>query len=287
MPAGSFRWEAAAGLPCALRVPMHLRTEDGSDESGQHAVDGVERTSAYQAARPCPGCLGSGTCWVCLADGCPKCERSGRCTYCAPVVPPLPVQRQPAAPAPATRRSRHLVQFYDSDLVLAECVAAFLTPSLLGGAAAVLVSTGHHRRSIERELVWSGVDLTAATAAGRYVALDAAETLERLLEGGHPDPARFRMVVGGIVGGARRAGGSVRIYGEMVALLQAAGDTAGALALEDLWNDLESQHDFELLCGYPKSAFTDAKAPAQVHGVYDRHSHVVSGRAGIAGPLSS
>ena len=249
-------------------------------------MDGVDRATTYSGTRPCPGCLGTGKCWVCLADGCVKCERSGRCTYCAPVVPPLPVQRQPGAPAPTTGGSRHLVQFYDSDLVLAECVAAFLAPSLLRGAAAVLVSTGHHRRSIERELVWSGVDLTAATAAGRYVALDAAETLERLLEAGPPDPARFRMVVGGIVGGAVREGGSVRIYGEMVALLQAAGDNAGALALEDLWNDLESSHDFELLCGYPKSSFADADASAHVHGVYDRHSHVVSGRAGIAGPLS-
>ncbi len=224
---------------------------------------------------------------MCLADGCAKCERSGRCTYCSPVVPPLPLQRQPGGPAATRRRSRHLVQFYDSDVVLAECVAAFLSPSLLRGAAAVVVATGHHRPSIERELVWSGVDLAAASAAGRYVALDAAETLERLLEAGAPDPSRFRRVVGGMVGGVVRAGGTARIYGEMVALLQAAGDSAGALALEDLWNDLEAEHDFELLCGYPKSSFVSGDASAHVHGVYDRHSHVVSGRAGIVGPFSS
>jgi hypothetical protein len=171
--------------------------------------------------------------------------------------------------------------------VLAESVSAFLAPSLLGGAAAVLVATGHHRRSIERELVWSGVDLTAAAASGRYVALDAAETLEHLGEEGAPGFARFRAVVGGMVDGAVRAGGTVRIYGEMVALLQAAGDNAAALALEDLWNDLAHDHDFELLCGYPKSSFADGSASAQVRGVYDRHTHVVSRREQVAGPLTA
>ena len=223
---------------------------------------------------------------MCLAGGCAKCERSGRCTYCSPVVPPLPIQRQPRRLEKDASRSRHLVQFYDSDIVLCECVAAFLAPTLLSGASAVVVATGHHRRSIERELVWTGVDLASATAQGRYVALDAAETLEGLLVAGQPDGERFRRVIGGLLTAVLQEGGSARVYGEMVALLQADGRHAAALALEELWNALGQEHEFELLCAYPKTAFEDADGPGQVRGVYDTHTHVVSGRFGIAGPLS-
>jgi hypothetical protein len=85
-------------------------------------------TSGAHPARPCPGCLGTGRCWVCLADGCTKCERSGRCTYCAPIVPPLPAQRTPTLTGATVATSPHVVQFYDSELVLAECVAAYVAP---------------------------------------------------------------------------------------------------------------------------------------------------------------
>ena len=233
-------------------------------------------TAVVHATRPCPGCLGSGRCWVCLADGCAKCERSGRCTYCAPIVPPLPAQRTSSLEE-AGRTSPHVVQFYDSELVLAECVAAYVAPVLLSGGAAVVVATPSHRQGVERELTWAGVPVQALAASGHYVVLDAADTLASLLVDGHPDAERFRAIVGGVIAGAAHHG-RVRAYGEMVALLQAEGRTAAALALEELWNDLAATHAFELLCSYPKQVFDNEHGHADVHGVYDRHTHVVSGR---------
>jgi hypothetical protein len=240
--------------------------------------------AVVRETRPCPGCLGSGRCWVCLADGCAKCERSGRCTYCAPVVPPLPSQRAPAVAEPAPA-SPHVVQFYDSELVLAECVAAYVAPALLGGGAAVVVATPSHRQAVERELAWAGVPLTSVLATGQYVALDAVTTLASLLVGGHPDADRFSSVIGGVISAAAHHG-PVRAYGEMVALLQAEGRTSAALALEELWNDLAVAQPFELLCSYPKRVFDNEHGHADVRSVYDRHTHVVSGRAAYARGLA-
>ena len=45
----------------------------------------------------------------------------------------------------------------------------------------------------------------------------------------------------------------------MVALLWELGNVAGALELEELWNDLQQHEDFELLCAYPTSALGDAR----------------------------
>lgn len=48
--------------------------------------------------RPCPGCLDSRVCWVCLGTGnadtarhlgiCSSCEGTARCAYCDPTLPP-------------------------------------------------------------------------------------------------------------------------------------------------------------------------------------------------------
>ena len=45
----------------------------------------------------------------------------------------------------------------------------------------------------------------------------------------------------------------------MVALLWELGDVSAALELEELWNALQEDHEFELLCAYPTSALGDAR----------------------------
>ena len=71
--------------------------------------------------------------------------------------------------------------------------------------------------------------------------------------------------------GSRR----VRVYGEMVALLWAAGETAAAIALEGFWNDLAETHEFALLCAYPMSAFKDAAGAAAFEHVCATHATVI------------
>jgi hypothetical protein len=58
-------------------------------------------------------------------------------------------------------------------------------------------------------------------------------------------------VVGGIVREAAATGRPVKAFGEMVALLWEAGDVAGAIALESLWNELAEELPFSLFCAYP------------------------------------
>jgi hypothetical protein len=63
----------------------------------------------------------------------------------------------------------------------------------------------------------------------------------------------------------------------MVALLVSDGDVAGAMALEDHWNELAASHRFRLFCAYPSDAF-DAADTASLTGVCNRHSHVLVAR---------
>lgn len=169
----------------------------------------------------------------------------------------------------------HLVEFYETEEFLVDTVSGYLGPGLHGRGSVIIVATAAHLLAFEDRLRAAGTDVDHAIAAERYRAFDAAELLERLIVDGRPDPDRFSEVIGGLVERAGAGGRRVRIYGEMVALLLAAGDTGAAIALENLWNDLAEHHDFGLLCAYPLSAFHDEHSAAAFKRICRDHTTVI------------
>jgi signal transduction histidine kinase/ActR/RegA family two-component response regulator len=117
--------------------------------------------------------------------------------------------------------------------------------------------------------------IEAARTSGRYVSLDAAETLSKFTFDGALDPQVFARVVGDIITRASLAGRRVRIYGEMVALLWAEGDHDAAIRLEGLWNELRESHPFSLFCGYPMSGFGGESFAEPLSRVCAGHTRVI------------
>ena len=169
----------------------------------------------------------------------------------------------------------HLVEFYETEAFLVDTVCTFAVPALRGGDAAIVVATPAHREVFERALAEAGIDMRAAGREGRYLALDARETLARFMVGGAPDRAHFRAAVGSVMTSAAHDGRRIRAYGEMVALLWDDGDVASALALEDLWNELAHDHEFTLLCAYPLSAFEEPASAAAFQRICEQHTKVI------------
>lgn len=93
----------------------------------------------------------------------------------------------------------HSVQFYADDGFLLDQVSRFAGAALGSGAAAVILATEAHREGLARRLEGRGLGLARAAAQGRYVALDAAETLARFVAHGWPHAARFTEVVGSVI----------------------------------------------------------------------------------------
>jgi hypothetical protein len=122
----------------------------------------------------------------------------------------------------------------------------------------------------------AGVDTAAAAAQGRLMMLDAAATLSRFMNNDSPYPAAFDAVVGRLVRAMSARGRPVRAYGEMVALLWNAGNVAGAMDLERLWNDLGEQVPFSLFCSYPSHLVADAHAADSFAEVCHLHSRRVN-----------
>lgn len=148
----------------------------------------------------------------------------------------------------------HVVQFYDGDVELVAVVGPYLEAAITAGDAVVVIATPEHRAALEPFLA----------GGPEAVVLDAADLLAQFMVGGSPDAERFAAIVGGIV---RRAGAGrpVRAYGEMVALLWAEGNVTGAIAVEELWNDLGARVPFSLFCAYPAHLLDGAALDAVCH----------------------
>src|ERR1700694_4483116 len=153
--------------------------------------------------------------------------------------------------------SGHVVQFYEDDTFMIENVSYLVAKSLTAGDSSVLVATETHLDRIQTRLTSCGLVLNRFREVGRYVALDAAETLSQFSVDGWPDEKKFNEIIGGLIcrSTEKSANGFVFAFGEMVALLCFANRPAAAVRLEQLWNALAQAHRFSLCCAYTRESF--------------------------------
>jgi PAS domain S-box-containing protein len=175
--------------------------------------------------------------------------------------------------------SAHSVQFYFEDRLLIEGLAGLVATALVSRDAAIIIATKVHRETLARELKDRDLDTTRAIADGRFVCLDASETLARIMLNGMPEPERFSRLMGGLITKARAAAKSEQvglvIFGEMVALLWAEGKHQAAIRLEELWNDLAAQYSFSLRCAYPMNGFHKQEHADSFAKICAAHSSVL------------
>ena len=172
--------------------------------------------------------------------------------------------------------TEHFVQFYEHEYVLLEAVSGFVGAALRAKEAAVVLATPAHRKEVERRLLATGLDVAAEQDAGRFVSLDAVDLLAQFMVDGSPDAARFNEVIGGIIANAGRGGRHVRAFGEIVALLVAAGNESAAIRLEGLWNELQHRTGaFSLFCAYPMDTLGEESLGEAVRQVCAEHSQVI------------
>lgn len=167
-----------------------------------------------------------------------------------------------------THPGDHVVTFYEDDEFLVDSVVAFLAQH-----PAIIVATREHLAAIGAALTQSVDGASAPSRDAPVVALDAHETLERLMVDGHVDAAAFREIVGGILDDVDAS--DVYVFGEMVSILWEDGDVAQAIELEDLWNELAESRPFTLLCGYAMGSFDEEADTGSLRTVCDKHSSVI------------
>jgi PAS domain S-box-containing protein len=153
----------------------------------------------------------------------------------------------------------HVVQFYSHEDALVHQLSDFVGMALAAGSSAVVIATKGHEDRLSQRLRQQGLDLKRALALGRYVPLDASETLSMFMVAGMPEASRFVDVMSRLIARASAAAddASKRVvaFGEMVSLLFAEGRSEAAIRLEKLWNQLARSQPFSLYCAYPSQGF--------------------------------
>jgi excisionase family DNA binding protein len=175
----------------------------------------------------------------------------------------------------APRASEHVVRFYEADEIILDEVAAFIGTTLRSDASGVVLATEAHRTGIEQRLRATGIDIDAAASQGRFISLDAAETLARIMLDRTPDPACFREIIGGVLQRAGVGRRRLHVFGELVALLVDEGNAAAAVRLEEMWNELQQTEEFSLFCAYPLKQFAEEAAASRVDDIFHEHGRVL------------
>jgi hypothetical protein len=172
----------------------------------------------------------------------------------------------------------HAVQFYKDNESLSITVADFIIDGLRVSQPAVLIATPSHTKSIVRQLAAQGHNAKHLRRDGMLQTLDADKVLSSFMVGNTPDPVLFKSNVGDVI--ERLCHGRqpcpIRAYGEMVDLLWQRGNADGAIRLEILWNQLASNYDFSLLCGYSVGQFYKETRDPRYQDVCAQHSHVLA-----------
>src|SRR4051812_14568913 len=128
----------------------------------------------------------------------------------------------------------HAVQFYETDGHLLDLLTPFVGTALVSGDVALVIATKPHRDGLNKRLKANGLDISVPREQGRFIALDAAATLEKFAPNGVIDAQLFQETVGALMEKAQGIGDRRRIvaFGEMVALLWAQGCGESAIQLE-------------------------------------------------------
>jgi DNA-binding NarL/FixJ family response regulator len=153
----------------------------------------------------------------------------------------------------------HEAGFYSDDASLLDAFTQFTGAALKAGNTAIVVMTESHRNSLLSRLQGLGMDIGDAIEKGRYISLDAAETISTFMVNSMPDPERFLDVTGELLMNAAKAAkgkrSRVAACGECAPLLWAQGNAEAAIRLEHLWDEIAKTYDVDVLCGYPLGSF--------------------------------
>ncbi|HTM51055.1 MAG TPA: MEDS domain-containing protein [Bryobacteraceae bacterium] len=146
----------------------------------------------------------------------------------------------------------HIVFPYNDEEKAINAVFLFANSGLSKQESVVLIMEDSHRKPIEGRLAAAGLDLAALRASGRLNCLSANSLLNVFVRAGVFDEAVFKETLTRAI--VQAMGDSpvrkVRVFGELVSLLLAAGEPELAVRLEQSWNELIDSQSISLFCTY-------------------------------------
>ena len=155
----------------------------------------------------------------------------------------------------------HAMQLHDGVEPFLDGLADFFDLALRRGDATCVIATRRVREGVADRLRARGWDVGGSSGHKRYLAIDAADALNRFMRNGLPDRDRLAGIAEELDQYRRAvsegAASRLTVFGNMVTSLSAAGNARAVIELESLWNSLTHDLPFLTLCGYASSCFHD------------------------------
>jgi len=174
----------------------------------------------------------------------------------------------------------HEVNFYSDDSLFLNMSTRFLSAALGAGDVAVFIGTATHRTTLLETLHAEGPDTRTATSQGRYIGLDAAEFISDFVANDMPDTGSFLKVVDDLIVVARKGveGEHLRVAvcSECAHILWAQGKADAAIRLEELWNQIATTYNVDILCGYSPESLRCEEDSYTFRRICQEHSTVHS-----------
>lgn len=160
---------------------------------------------------------------------------------------------------------------YDRRDLLDDRVAEFVERALQDGHLTVVITTPATISTVDALLRNSGIDPDQARLDGRLLCFDAHQTLDGLRTPTGLDFDAVTSMATTLTGSARSQGRTVRLYGEMVALVWAGGEPDLAVQLEQHWTGLAATHGFDILCAYPAGVALTKDHTTEINAICTAH----------------
>ena len=172
----------------------------------------------------------------------------------------------------------HEVQFYSHGSRFLDGFTRFLGAALKTGHPAFFIGTASHRNALLERLHAESPDTRTAIRQGKYLALDAVEFLSNFMVNDMPDPGWFLKIVDDAIVAARKGadGEHLRVAacGECASMLWTQGKADAAIRLEELWNEIASTYNVDILCGYPLESLRCDEDSYTFRRICEEHSAV-------------
>lgn len=177
------------------------------------------------------------------------------------------------AEAPA---GRHLAQIHRDRESLTESVYVFLQAGIRRGESVIVIADAELRDAVRERLSRDKTHPSAVSHSGQLQVLDATKVMAGFMpEIGVPEWARFRATLVPIVSRALPFGKALRICAEMSSMLWIAGNTEGAVRIEELWNALIRLHPIALYCGYTMDTQCEKSYAGPLEEIGHTHSDIL------------
>lgn len=149
-------------------------------------------------------------------------------------------------------KGNHYLQIYNSDEILLESLEAYINSGLANGDGIILLATSEHLNLLKKRIE-KNYNVNKLLSSRQYIAIDADMVLSKIMDNGRINELLFTKVVQEIFRDVNKEhGSSIRIFGELVAILWEQGKKNTALQLEKLWDALCGSSDIKLFCAYPE-----------------------------------